>query len=280
MSSVPTLFHSELGSALEADVPSVRLGPDEADHARALRLREGDPVRLTDGRGRLWAGTFARPEDGAAAVRLEEPVSGPPSLAAELAFGIAGKDRTLWLVEKAVEMGAAALQPVECERSQSVADAGRSEAFWDRARRRMVAALKQCGGSRLPEIRPVKTMEEYIQARESWPGPAVVLRRGTPTTLRSRLSGWTGRNPACILLGPEGGLTPGEATAAESAGWLPAALGPRVLRFETAAVAALAVAAQERAGSLRGEVRTAAEEVGRDSSSGSPGPERPRNGGE
>lgn len=235
----------------------VELDPDEARHAGTLRLRPGDDVRVTDGCGRLWRARMEE-ADGAAACTLLEALEPPPELPAELAFGVGAKDRTLWLVEKAVELGAVALHPVECRRSSSVADAARSRGFWRKARRRAVAALKQCGGARLPEVGPVRDLHDYV-ARERRGAPGGRVARDGPDLLLDREAGeglwdalavWDGTDPVRVLLGPEGGLTGDERRACREAGFRAVRLGPRTLRFETAAVAALAaISARCAAGS-------------------------------
>jgi len=234
----PTLYtEAEIGDPDQV----VELAEGERGHVRALRLSAGDPVLVTDGRGSLWGGAL----DDRGRVRLEEPAEAAPPVPVEVAFGVANRDRTLWLVEKAVELGALGLQPVEMARSRSVADAGRSEAFWEKARRRAVSALKQCGGARLPVIRPACELHAYLAHAGGAGGPKVLLDRGADATLRQRLAGWSGDPPARILLGPEGGLRDEERASCLDSGFRLGALGRRVLRLETAATAALAVVGQE-----------------------------------
>lgn len=248
----PTFFHPDagpdpVGRELALDAP-------EARHVRSLRLRTGEEVRVTDGAGGLWRARLEAAGEGARCVPLER-LDAPAPLPVEVAFGVAAKDRTLLLVEKAVELGALSLQPVEFRRSRSVADAGRSEAFWRKAGRRAVAALKQCGGARLPEMGPVRDLHEFLgRTRRPTPegapqeeGPDVLLHRSGPRRLGGALEGWDGRATLRLLLGPEGGLEDDELRACREAGFVAASLGPRVLRFETAAVAALAVAADRLA---------------------------------
>lgn len=249
--STPTFYVEEPGpQPLDRQI---ELSDREARHVRSLRLRPGDTVRLTDGRGRLWRGRLEEAGDRAVCTPLEA-LGPPPELPVELAFGVGAKDRTLWLVEKAVELGASALHPVECRRSRSVADAARSEGFWRKAGRRAVAALKQCGGARLPEIGPVRDLRPYLRrSRRSGPGgglaadgPDLLLDREGDASLSGAMAGWRGEPPARILLGPEGGLTDEERRACREAGFRAVRLSRRVLRFETAAVAALAVASDRR----------------------------------
>lgn len=223
----------------------IRLGEAESGHARALRLSPGDPLGLTDGRGRTWRCRLEAVGGGAVCV-LQEPVGHPPRLPVRLGFAVAQKERTLWLVEKAVELGAATLEPVEFARSRSVADAARSDAFWRKAERRAVAALKQCGGGWLPEIRPVVPLEQFL--RGAGDDPRVVAAGAAERRAVQVLADWDGDARVTSLVGPEGGIEPDELGLCRDAGFAPVSLGPRTLRFETAAVALLAIVAQRAGG--------------------------------
>jgi 16S rRNA (uracil1498-N3)-methyltransferase len=187
------------------------------------------------------------------ACEVQEPVDVAPRLPVEVAFGVGNKSHTLWLVEKATELGAQALWPIEFARSRSVADAARSPSFWRKAERRAVSALKQSGGGWLPRIESGLTAEAFLEG----PGRDVAALAGRPVVpvarilldaegepLGRRLRSWDGSAPLMMLVGPEGGLTPGEKRALADRGFRTAALGRRTLRFETAALAALAVASQ------------------------------------
>lgn len=249
----PTFFHPDAGP--DPVGREIALAASEARHVRSLRLRAGEEVRVTDGAGGLWRARLeGAGEEEARCVPMER-LDAPAPLPVEVAFGVAAKGRTLLLVEKAVELGALSLQPVEFRRSRSVADAGRSAAFWRKAGRRAVAALKQCGGARLPEIGPVRDLHDFLgRTRRPTPGgapreegPDVLLHRSGSRRLGGALEGWGGRATLRLLLGPEGGLEDDELRACREAGFAAASLGPRVLRFETAAVAALAVAADRLA---------------------------------
>lgn len=265
--NAPTLFAPRARDA-EAGA-ELTLEPDEAGHVRALRLRTGDAVQVADGTGGLWVASLTDVSAEAARCRLARPAEPPAGPPLHLAFGVANKSRTLWLVEKAVELGTRELQPLEFARSRSVADAARSRGFWEKARRRAVSAMKQCGGARVPALLPVRELEEWLEAgawRPATPeagaskdpagegeggGIGVLASADAPETLARHLTarGWRGGAPLTLVIGPEGGLEDGEEEACVRAGLAPVSLGPRTLRFETAAVAGSAVAAQMADGS-------------------------------
>jgi 16S rRNA (uracil1498-N3)-methyltransferase len=173
---------------------------------------------------------------------LLERIASPPDLNVELAFGIGSKQRTLWLVEKAVELGVMRLQPIAFRRSSSVSDASRAPAFWDKAKRRAAAALTQCGGSRLPTVREPCALGEYLQGLSAHAdGLRVALDRDGEDSLNDLLASRPKvEDRVHLLVGPEGGMVPAEQAACRDAGFRLATLGERVLRFETAAIAAAA----------------------------------------
>ena len=238
MSAWTTLYSPGLPTDPGAPVAVDR---DGVRHIRAARLRPGAELRLTDGEGGLWLARLDSLTGNRARCVLLESLSSPPDLSVELAFGIASKQRTLWLVEKAVELGVLGLQPIEFRRSSSVSDAARAPLFWEKARRRAAAALTQCGGSRLPTVGVPCSLEEYLHGLASRQDDLrVALERSgeesLPELLASRpeANGWIR-----LLVGPEGGMAPAEQTACQAAGFCLARLGERVLRFETAAIAAV-----------------------------------------
>ncbi len=237
---------------------SVALSREARRHVRALRLRDGALIRVTNGRGEMWEGRLEE-IDGALACRLEAALPVEPLLPLLLAFGVATKTRTLWLVEKAVELGVGVLQPIEFVRSASVADAARSPAFWNKARRRAEAALEQSGGAWLPELNAPIALAAYLDTgrRQSARAPMdsaerLLLLPSAEHELVRWLRSWTGQSQLALLIGPEGGLDAKEREAIVAAGFQTARLGSRMLRFETAAIAAVAVAAQHAAAESRG----------------------------
>lgn len=241
-------MHTVLGELRQPVRPgdTARLALEEAVHLRALRLAAGDEICVTDGRGSLWRGVLEEAARDGARCRLRESVEAPPVLPVDLAFGVANRDRTLWLVEKAVELGVRSLLPVEFARSRSVADAGRAEGFRRKANRRAVAAMKQSGGAWLPRLHAPRTLAEFLEGATSDSSRAVRLlaAAGGRRRLADVVAAWPDAAEAALLVGPEGGLEPGEIEACRRSGFEPVTLGPRTLRFETAALVALSLLAQ------------------------------------
>jgi 16S rRNA (uracil1498-N3)-methyltransferase len=155
--------------------------------------------------------------------------------AVHLALGIPANERMDWLVEKAAELGVASIQPLLSERSVlklSGERAGKKRAHWQSI---AIAACEQCGRNRVPPLHTVLALEQWLaQPRE--PGLFWLLSPagGAPAWPRD-----TDASPLTLLSGPEGGLTAAEEERAQAAGFVPASLGPRILRAETAPLAAL-----------------------------------------
>ena len=244
----PTFYVPGISGRTAGEV--LALGEDESRHVRALRLEQGARIQLTDGDGSLWLGRLAEGGRTATCV-LESALRPAVALPVDLAFGVGNKAHVMWLIEKATEMGVGRLVPLESERTRSVADAGRSPAFWSKAERRAISAMKQSGGAWLPELEPPRALVDYADRVAVSDG-----RGASGTTLRVRLDGsgdglrrgldpWAGTGRLELLVGPEGGWSDGEVALLDGAGFRAASLGPLVLRFETAAIAGLAVVAQQ-----------------------------------
>jgi len=236
-----------LCDALEgaASGETVSLGPEEVAHARALRLAVGQPLLVTDGRGRRWEGELVAAGRRSMTCRLLRSSPAPAPRPLSLWAPVGHRDRALWLVEKAVELGVRRIAFAECARSRSVADAGRSAGFMERARRRAIGALTQSGGADLPALVGPVALVALLDAGLADPAGETAARwladpEGPP--LLEAVRGAPGA-AAIWLVGPEGGLTADERHAVDAAGFEPVSLGARTLRFETAAVAGLAILA-------------------------------------
>jgi 16S rRNA (uracil1498-N3)-methyltransferase len=217
--------------------------PDEAAHhaARVLRLAQGDPVTLFDGCGGEYLGVIVRIDRGAVVVRAagftdttrESPV------AVTLVQGVSSGDRMDYTIRKAVELGIGAIVPVFTERGVVRLAGERADRRTSHWRALAVAACEQCGRNRVPDVAPPAPFADWLGQLT---GPeACELRLALSPSGEQRLAELprpTG--PITLLAGPEGGLTGEEARLAHSRGFQAVRLGPRVLRTETAALAALA----------------------------------------
>jgi 16S rRNA (uracil1498-N3)-methyltransferase len=141
----------------------------------------------------------------------------------------------LWLAEKATELGVTTWRPVLWRRSRSVSPRGEGTTFQAKIRARMISAHEQSGGAWLPALYPDAPLERAIAATPV--GARVVLDGAGEPILGAHLSA-----PLTIATGPEGGIDDDERAALVEAGFTPVALAASILRFETAAIAGLAIA--------------------------------------
>jgi 16S rRNA (uracil1498-N3)-methyltransferase len=219
----------------------VELDPAERHHLEVRRARNGEEVRVLDGEGWSAMGTLDV-ERKAARVRIERTQRVEPPLPLVLAVGAGDRDRFTWLVEKAAELGVTRLIPLTSDHAGGVATRLRA-AQLARLRRRAREAIKQ---SLLPWA-PVVDQEATV---------ADLCRRPPAGTrwLASREGGLAParlpQEPVLIAVGPEGGFTATEDSTLRQAGFQAISLGPGILRFETAAIAAAAQALTAR---LRGQ---------------------------
>jgi 16S rRNA (uracil1498-N3)-methyltransferase len=214
------------------------LVPEAAQHvAKALRLRAGDALVVFDGLGGEYEATIQRIDKDRVDVKVgawSDP-GREAALSIGLIQGVPESDKMDWIIQKATELGVAWIQPVICERSVvrlSGERAARREAHW---RRVAIAACEQCGRTRIPEVRPTLGFVSWIAmptVAPRWllaPGAEPIARQEPPAGALE------------LLVGPEGGLSDRERDLAlHQGGCEPVALGPRVLRAETAPIAALA----------------------------------------
>lgn len=220
---------------------SVALSGAAAGHARrVLRLGPGDAVTLFNGDGADYPSRIRAFADDAVEVDVlgTAPPSAPESpVAISLVQGIARAERMDLIVQKATELGVAAIQPVVTARSVVRLDAssgGRKQAHWQAV---AISACEQCGRARTPRLAAPVPLPAWLD-QSAGGGLRLLLAADAVMALTD-----AARNAraAELLVGPEGGLDDSEREAAKRAGYLPCRLGPRILRSETAAIAAIAV---------------------------------------
>lgn len=169
-----------------------------------------------------------------------------PSVRVTLAMCLPKADKMDFIVQKAVELGASRVQPLASARSVVRYDEKKSAARREKWQRVADEAAKQCARSALLEVEPIRPLSAWLSARRAEDGAAFFCcERETRRTLGDWLRRAAGADYTA-LVGPEGGFSEEEAEAARRAGLAPVTLGPRILRAETAALAALAVVQYEK----------------------------------
>ena len=222
-----------------------------ARHVQVLRLQPGHQITLFNGQGGEWNATITRMgrSDVEVILGVHRPDEREAGRAVQLALGMPANERMDWLVEKATELGAASLQPLHTSRSVlrlAGARADKKQKHWQSV---AVAACEQCGGNRVPAVAPVQDLAAWLKSLSPVDLKAPALRcllslADGSMPLGQALARVPTAAPVIFLSGPEGGLSPAEEALASAHGFVPVTLGARVLRAETAALAALLLALQ------------------------------------
>ena len=215
--------------------------PDDAAHhaARVLRLREGDAMVLFDGRGGEYEARLSLPGRGrvVAETGVRHDIERESPLAVTLLQAVSSSEKMDLTIQKAVELGVAAIQPVLGAKSVVRLSAEREEKKLARWRRVAIAACEQCGRNRLPPVREAMSIEAYCRA----PGEASLRLLLSPEGKIGLRDVTQQIEPVVtIAAGPEAGFSAAEEQLLERAGFVAVRLGQRILRTETAALAALA----------------------------------------
>ena len=226
---------------------TVTLSDEAAHHIRVARVAVGDCIALRDGAGRAALGTLVKVSRSSALVDVSETSEIPRPAMIHLLAPVADRERMLWLAEKGVELGVTSWRPVIWRRSKSVSPRGEGPTFQAKVLARMTSALIQSGGGWLPDMFPEATVERAISAAPL--GTRLLLTKdGEP------IAGVPMHIPITIALGPEGGMEPAERDLFIGAAFLPVKLGSSTLRFETAGMAAVAIAAASQVTSRQSNV--------------------------
>jgi 16S rRNA (uracil1498-N3)-methyltransferase len=217
-----------------------------ARHVQVLRLQPGKAITLFNGQGGEFVATITRMGRSDVDVQIDthHAVEREAARAVHLLVGITANERMDWLVEKATELGAASITPLVAERSVLKLKGERAEKKATHWQAVAVAAAEQCGRNRVPTMHPAQTLAEWVQKAplgERW---VLSLAEGLHAVAQVQAPA-LGQplTPLTVLSGPEGGLSPAEEATALAAGFVPVSLGPRVLRAETAPLAALVLCA-------------------------------------
>lgn len=235
MRAIRTYVDLPLAVDTELELPA----PAIEHVVRVLRLAAGDVITLFNGDGRDYAATLL--EVGRATARVQVTAAGAnPSespLELTLAQGLARGDKMDLVVQKATELGVARLVPLTTERSEvrlDAARAGKRHAHW---RAIAASACEQCGRARLPEILPATPLAAWLAALVDDGASRLALLPAATRSLRECPPPTTG---AVLVVGPEGGLGAHDVELLRAAGFNGLRLGPRILRTETAGIAAIA----------------------------------------
>jgi 16S rRNA (uracil1498-N3)-methyltransferase len=235
------------GAELALDAASAR-------HVQVLRMQPGGALTLFNGQGGEYAAEVTHMGRSEVRVRVgvHDAVEREARRAVHIAIGMPANERMEWLVEKATELGAASIQPLMTERTVlrlSGERADKKQAHWQAI---AIAACEQSGRNRVPVVHPVLSLNAWLAQRatrqEGRPHAArcvfsVHSASVSANTFATMIADFKTSHQETIecLCGPEGGLSPAEEAAAIAADYTPVGLGARVLRSETAPLAALAI---------------------------------------
>ena len=218
----------------------IELPTQAGEHiARVLRLEHGHPIVLFNGDGREFDATLSSLAKRAvtATVTAVRDVDRESPLALTLAQGIARGEKMDWILQKATELGVARIAPIVTERTEVKLDEERAERrmlHWNSV---IAGACEQCGRARLPQLEPPLRLDRWLAGLEETTALRLALLPGgdvAPQALPTLTDG------AVLCVGPEGGFSDNDVALLRLAGFTGLRLGPRILRTETAGIAALA----------------------------------------
>jgi 16S rRNA (uracil1498-N3)-methyltransferase len=219
-------------------------------HVQVLRMQPGQSLTLFNGQGGEFAATVERMgrSDVQVMVGMHFSIEREAVRQVHLVVGMPANDRMDWLIEKATELGVASVQPLMTERSVLRLSGERAEKKWMHWQAIAVAACEQCGRNRIPVVSKPAVYQKWLPSQMSagasdarLPLEKAVLSFQAQAAPAAQWAARSANADLVCLVGPEGGLSPGEEQEAVTAGFTPISLGSRVLRSETAPLAALAL---------------------------------------
>ncbi|GEM77386.1 16S rRNA (uracil(1498)-N(3))-methyltransferase [Vibrio sagamiensis] len=240
---IPRIYHPETIQQLGA----LALSEEATGHiGRVLRMKEGQAVLLFDGSGAEFPAVISQVTKKSVMVELSERVENNIESPLDLHLGqvVSRGDKMEFTIQKSVELGVNSITPLISERCGVKLDQKRFEKKLAQWQKIAISACEQCGRNRVPEIRPVMTLEQWCQ--ESFDGLRLNLHPRAKYSINTLP---TPIEKVRLLIGPEGGLSSGEIEMTREHQFEETLLGPRVLRTETAALTAI-TALQVRFGDL------------------------------
>jgi len=224
--------------------PHLALTHDEAQHcSRVMRKQPGDTVEIFDGAGRVAVCEITQVSKSEVQAQITSETRVEPfQTSIHLLPALIKAEPFEWMLEKAVELGAASIQPVITERTVVHLDAAQTEKKLAKWRRHMIESAKQCHTPFVPELKAPIAFAASLKIQADFKLiPALsehtrTLKQALPSSKLSSVA---------VLIGPEGDFNAEEEAQAFSAGFVPITLGPLVLRAETAAIATLAILGYE-----------------------------------
>lgn len=225
---------------------TVVLDHDNSHHAaQVLRLRTGDQVTLFNGAGGEFSGRLTHIGKSQCQVQISSfhDIERESSLSIQLAQAVCSNEKMDWIIQKAVELGVTQIQPLLTQRSIVRLSGERAEKRQQHWQRIIISACQQCGRNTIPQLLPLTTLTGWLEQKINKPispdSHDLILSPDASLRLAQLPAPRESENTT-ILVGPEGGFTVEESEAASFAKFSAVRLGKRILRTETAALAAIA----------------------------------------
>ena len=223
---------------------TIELPIDSRHHAtRVLRLRANDKVNLFNGNGGEFSAHITNITKTVTKIFVDQhhDVDCEPSLNIELAQAICSNEKMDWIIQKAVELGATRIQPIDTSRSVvrlSTERAAKRLQHWEKT---IISACEQCGRNHLPQISPLIPLPQWLSEKKNSAVPQQLGLMLSPTANKTlgNLSKPSADTNITVIIGPEGGFTSEEEEIVSHVGFIPIRLGNRILRTESAALAAI-----------------------------------------
>lgn len=231
----------------EWNSPSPTLDVTESHHALdVLRLGSGDRIVVFDGQGTEAMAQITAVEGKNAQLRItQKSKTAPLSCSITLAQAVPKGKNMDFIIQKAVELGAARIAPLLSDRTVVQLDADDAEKKRQKWHEIAIEACKQCGQNRVPEILAPRTPKAFLESGEKFDLSLIASLQPDARKIKEVLAEQPKPRNVCVFVGPEGDFTPAELSLAKSHGARPVTLGPIILRTETAALYCLSVLAHE-----------------------------------